>query len=676
MKKSHLYVVVAMIALMTSQAAIAQGIDDYLDDETLKLSEGYDKRLRYTPSTVIVFDREAIERSGALNIGELLERVVGMHMSRKSSGSSTDEFVRGIGGHLVILHNGVEIAKLLPELLAMPLVDLERVEVVKGSHYPLYAATAVLGTVNLVTRGVEPGERTIGVRGGTLDTRQAWIRTSDRLSGLGYSGFLSHTRTKTTQGQIDEDRQTPIDQLLGTGASFAPAEGYFGAEVTDGRLTLEYGKGWKLHQFINHRKLGTGIGLAQALDPEGEASVTRYSADLRFERDVGKGSFEGRLTYNWARAEYNDLLILPPGTLGGAFDEGVQQSYGESGQEISTEGLYRVSFGRNTMDIGAGGSRVEVKNDFDRRNYVLEPGGSVPVPIGEITDFGDSAPLFAEDYTASKGHLMIRNELKMTDDLAFIGGARADYYSDHGAVLNPRLGFDWVVGQFTNAVLLYGESVAPPSEIQLTSNGLILPLGDDDLEPAKIRLLELAVDHDFRNGLSIVSNLYTYRQIDSIGVLPDSGSPIGTKFTNLSGREEGTGAELVVSWRISDSVRLMAGASVKRIRSDNIDNARASKFQPYIELDVTHYNGWDANLAVISVNDRQRADGDDRPDVDDYTIVNATAIRRDILMPRLDLTLSVQNLSDADAREDISDAIPFDLPVYPRRVLIGLKYSH
>ena len=55
--------------------------------------------------------------------------------------------------------------------------------------------------------------------------------------------------------------------------------------------------------------------------------------------------------------------------------------------------------------------------------------------------------------------------------------------------------------------------------------------------------------------------------------------------------------------------------------------------------------------------------------------MNLSAIREGFVLDGLDLSLSAQNVFGADAREDISSAIPFDLPVYPRRVPLGLSYS-
>lgn len=672
------WLIVVLLVLLDSAAgppAWSQDLDTYLDSETVALAEGYDKRLRYAPSVVIIFDEQDIERTGALNVAELLERIIGIHLSRKSFGSSADQFVRGLDGNLLVLHNGIEIAKQLPELLTMPLVDLKRVEVIKGSHYPPYGESASFGTVNLVTKEPTGDEFAGGVRGGSLNTRQGWVRVSDIVGRIGYSAYVSHLETTTTEGQIVVDRQTPLDQALGTNASFAPGEGYFGAEVTDARLTLELGRRWTFRQFVNRRTMGTGVGLAQALDPFGEERVSRYTSDLRFESPLGEGTLEARFTYNRTEAEYADTRLLPPGTLGGLFPDGVIQSYGQSGQQVFGEALYRIVLGNHTIDVGAGARWGEVDNDFDRRNYVFEAGNDIPTPLGETVDFTDTAPLFRDDYSVTERHLILRDEVRLTTSLSAHVGARVDYATDRETFVNPRLGLDWVAGQYTNVFLLYGESGSSASEIQQTSNGLFSPLGSEDLERARTRILELAFDHRFGNGILLSSNIYTYRQSNSIGVVPDDDVPIGTRFANLDEEQTGSGIESRLDWRVHEKLALALGAAYQKRDSSDLEDVGAPSFQPYAEANVGSLGGWHLNVAAIGVAGRERAADDDRPELDDYTLVNLALTRRDFPIGGVNLSFSAQNLFDADAREDISEAIVFDLPVYPQRFLLGIEYQ-
>ena len=387
--------------------SFASDLDAYLDDETLDFAQGYDKRLRYAPETVVVFDEEYIERTGALTLTDLLEHVVGVHVTRKVFGSSSHQFVRGINGQWLLLHNGVQIERILPEMLSIPISDIERLEVLKGSHFAMYGPSAIVGTVNIITYGPAENRTSVGIRAGELGTRETFVRKSDSSGRVAYSAYLSNWATDGTDAIIDRDRQSGLDESLNTSASLAPGEGNFERLSTDARLTLELGDNWSLHQYLVDRSAGVGVGLVQALDPSGEENLFRYTADLRYNKPVSRGRFEAQLIYNRVEASYDDVFLLPPGTLGGLFPNGVRQSYGQTGTEITTNIFYRIGFDKHLVEFGIGGKHGEVTNDYDERNYTIQNGSQIPVPIGDITDTVDTAPLFADNYSNTDSYIPV-----------------------------------------------------------------------------------------------------------------------------------------------------------------------------------------------------------------------------------------------------------------------------
>lgn len=90
----------------------------------------------------------------------------------------------------------------------------------------------------------------------------------------------------------------------------------------------------------------------------------RYTVDLRYEGRAGRDTLETRLVYNYAKASYTDVLLFPPGAFAGLFPDGVFSEHGQTGQGLFGKVLYRVSAGAHTFDLGIGGSRAEVHNDF------------------------------------------------------------------------------------------------------------------------------------------------------------------------------------------------------------------------------------------------------------------------------------------------------------------------
>ena len=491
---------------------------------------------------------------------------------------------------------------------------------------------------------------------------------------MAYSAYLSNWATDGTDAIIDRDRQSGLDESLNTSASLAPGEGNFERLSTDARLTLELGDNWSLHQYLVDRSAGVGVGLVQALDPSGEENLFRYTADLRYNKPVSRGRFEAQLIYNRVEASYDDVFLLPPGTLGGLFPNGVRQSYGQTGTEITTNIFYRIGFDKHLVEFGIGGKHGEVTNDYDERNYTIQNGSQIPVPIGDITDTVDTAPLFADNYSNTDSYILLRDRWKISKNVSLNFGAGVDHSSEYGTVVNPRFSIDWIAGQYTNVRLLYGQSSIIPTVIETTSTGVFSPLGNDDLVPAKIRMAEFSVEHEVSESLSLSANAFIYKQLGDIGAVPSDASPNGREFVNLDGEEDGAGIDLGASWDISRDTSIRLGAAFETKQTDNPDAEIAPSFLPQIEINHSFNRGWDLMVSVFGVFNRERTDDDERPPADDFVIVNASVFNRS-LFDNTTLSLSVQNLFDADAREDISEEITNDLPILPRRALLGIRFT-
>jgi vitamin B12 transporter len=124
---------------------------------------------------VIVIDRETIERSGAIDIADLLRFQAGIEIARNGGpGSTTSVFMRGTeSNHTLVLVDGVEIN---PGTIGGAGVQdiapdaIERIEIVKGPRSTLYGSEAVGGVINIITR--TPAAFTAEVGAGRYDERE------------------------------------------------------------------------------------------------------------------------------------------------------------------------------------------------------------------------------------------------------------------------------------------------------------------------------------------------------------------------------------------------------------------------------------------------------------------------------------------------------------------------
>jgi len=412
--------------------------------------------------------------------------------------------------------------------------------------------------------------------------------------------------------------------------------------------------------------------VVQSIDPQGKANLTRFATDVRYSNKISRSVMNVHLTYNHEEASFDDAYFLPPGALGGLFTDGVLQSYGLTGQELTAELITRLVLGKHNVELGIGSRRGIANNDYDRCNYVVQNGSPIPVPAGPVQDYIDGDALFVREYNKSDAHILLRDQYTFTHDLALDAGLRIDYNGDYGTVVNPRLGLEWMAGQYADITLLYGESSILPTVIQQSSNGLFTALGDGNLKHAEMRMVELAINQTITPALALDANIFSYRQSDDIGAIPDSDSPNGSRFANLSSNEVGHGLKLLSNWQPSSPWSVSAGVAFQRNTTVYSDNETAPHWQPYLESTYQTLSDWTTNISVFGVSQRDRRDGDLGADIDNYTITNV-AIQSPRLFEKTQITLDIQNVFDVDAREDVATEIENDVPVWPQRVLIGIN---
>jgi vitamin B12 transporter len=125
----------------------------------------------------LVIDRDTIERSPGVDLGDLLRFNAGIDVVRSGGpGQETSLFIRGTNSnHTVVLVDGVRInpgtqgdaaiQNIAPEFI-------DHIEVVKGPRSTLYGTDAIGGVVNIITRTPAGSGGGVLAGGGSFDTRQ------------------------------------------------------------------------------------------------------------------------------------------------------------------------------------------------------------------------------------------------------------------------------------------------------------------------------------------------------------------------------------------------------------------------------------------------------------------------------------------------------------------------
>lgn len=199
-------------------------------------------------SPILVMDREAIDVSGQISIGDILQKIpaagAALNTAFNNGGNgSTNMDLRNLGSQrLLVLVNGrrwVSSLGATVDLNTIPTSAIERVEVLKDGASALYGSDAIAGVVNIITRkdfeGVElssyvgenmsegdgrqyTAEMTLGTstdKGGILfnanHTTQQPIWAGDReVSSVGWSSTGMNTRLGVNPNTLSAANQAAM----------------------------------------------------------------------------------------------------------------------------------------------------------------------------------------------------------------------------------------------------------------------------------------------------------------------------------------------------------------------------------------------------------------------------------------------------------------------------------
>lgn len=167
------------------------------------------------PAAAYIITEEDISRSGASSIPELLRGTPGLHVAQIDQSKwmvSSRGFNGRFANKLLVLVDGRSVYTPLFSgtywnLIDIPLEEIERIEIVRGSGGSLWGTNAVNGTINIITKHAATTLGTYARIGtGTKEIQSVYAAVSDRA---GHSGFfrtyVSGRRTLGTTTYLGTD---------------------------------------------------------------------------------------------------------------------------------------------------------------------------------------------------------------------------------------------------------------------------------------------------------------------------------------------------------------------------------------------------------------------------------------------------------------------------------------
>ncbi len=193
-------------------------------------------------STVNVVTSADLENTKVKTLPDALQMLPGVSVARSGGpGQQTSVFLRGAKPQqTLVIIDGVRMNGQLDlngyDLTHLQLLDIERIEVLKGPQSPLYGSDAMAGVINIVTKkGKGNPTPYLDIEGGSYHTYRAATGVSGGDDFGNYSASISHYER---EGQSTRDNNSEKDGTKNT--SVSSRLGLTPTDTTELNLILRY----------------------------------------------------------------------------------------------------------------------------------------------------------------------------------------------------------------------------------------------------------------------------------------------------------------------------------------------------------------------------------------------------------------------------------------------------
>lgn len=649
------------------------------------LASGTPNPLDKAAAIATVITAADIAAMGATDLDQVLETVPGLHVGRSDQVFFSKYTIRGITSSFnpqtLVLINGIPITSLFlgnrsQVWVGMPVKSIARIEVIRGPGSALHGADAFSGVINIVTktaRDIEGVRAT--VRSGSFDTQAGSLEASTHLGEVELGFTLEYETTDGWRETVTEDAQTGLDTLFGTDASLAPGAVNTMKDMTESRLDLRYHNSRLRMGYQGHSNVGTGPGLAQALDPEGRFGSERINVDYSYTLDELSPDWgiNTRISYyHGTQTVEENVKIFPSGAFGGAYPDGLigNPEFKEENARIDLSSVYRGMEG-HIVRFGVGGFWGDIYEVTETKNF-----NSDLSPKPGIEDVSDTDEAYLAEKDRTSYYVFGQDEWQLAEQWQLTTGVRLDRYSDIGESINPRLALVWAATSDVTAKALYGRAFRAPAIAELFATGNPVTLGNPDLSPETIDTYELALFQSISPSLNYTANIFYYQIEDYITFVSEDAE---TRRAQNVGERTGYGGELEIDYKPTNSLRLLANYAYQKSKDDDTHAAvgDAPNSQIYGRVEWVFRQDWNLTTQVNWVGKQQRVEGDSRSALDDYTTVDVVLNAQSVFQS-IDLTLSVRNLFDEDVYEPSPGPVPSmpgDFPMAGRSLYGEISYT-
>lgn len=629
------------------------------------------------PATVIVLTRDELQRRGYRELSEIFDDLPGMDLSRAYGDTYFRNQWRGLRGSIgtpwLLMVDGVIFNHLYfnqTEIIAaLPMSNIEQVEVVYGPASAVYGPNAFVGVVNVITRHRldADGQRLSGRLGvGSFDGRVADLHWRYRRGDwrISLAGRLD-------TGDLDRSRGDDYEWLR---------EDYLRDRTLWGGMVDRYGD----YSSPHHNR---GLDL-RLFHRDTELALQYYALDTHFGMVYPTDRIPP-LSY-WSEPDLS-VHLRHPWVLGERVAGTLLVRYRESGVDSDSDTL--EAFNATDPDTGTVRRLINysywgvetrswsVFNDLEwklaerwsvlagvkherkdlQKAYRINFGPNLPPEaIGSIGDY--PVPPLADTDTIADNRIDTRDSAVyaltrfraedwwgLGETHSVLAGVRFDHNSEYGTARTLRGGY--VIGRAPWAFkLLYGESFNEPAPRELYG-GWSGSGSNPTLDPETARTLEASIGWQ-NETVSLQLSAYRLDSADNISTFAGGATNLGERSIR--------GADLHFNARLSsgeqpwslwgyysyiearESRPVSSGALVEGVVGDTAPN------KLYAGITVPFDARFSATLRGRYVDARRTVPTNPVGEVPSYATLDLNLLYRDWPITGLSWSLAVTNLTDRE----------------------------
>jgi outer membrane cobalamin receptor len=481
--------------------------------------------------SVTVITATDIQMSGATTAAEAIERTAGADVKDYGGkGSLSSINIRGANAEQVLVlldgrrlnsasAGGFDMAD-----LAVPLEQIDRIEIVRGPSSALYGADAVGGVVNIITKKPGGALTTAIGQAGTHGFGSFTLSNSNKLDKFYYTLYAGKEIYDGFRVNSDLDQWT--------------AGGKLGYDLTPDS-SLEFTTDYLAKEIGVPGSVDFPSPLARQWDRNIGSSLT-YKTKFSKELDIRLNAFQNR----------ERITFIDPDPV---FPISSKHTSTSTGAEAQTNWLANS---KNLFTFGVDG----------RQDHV------------DSTDAGE--------HTASLWAAYIQDEISFGEPLIIVIGGRNDSHSVYGDRFSPKVSARYLFsGTGTIIRASYGEAFRAPTLNELFWSFDGFEQGNPNLKPETSKEYEAGIEQPFGKDNAVKFTYFERKVDDLIQWLPNATfiySPINIGKARITGSE--TEVKLVPLKPLTWAINFTYTKAVDENTGVYVYNIPADQLKSYVNL--------------------------------------------------------------------------------------------